>query len=97
MAGDRVNDTYDLLIYVNDRSHGEAQCTVHGEAEPGKEAPYWDVTVDDNEPDDVITPILQRATEEAGFVDGYVENVCEVERIEGEAYLVKVRDRNEED
>jgi hypothetical protein len=73
----------ELLCYVTQRSGGLAYVEVHPEG--GDD--FTRVVVDDMEPDDVITPILQRAIEEAG-VDEYIVNVTKVTTIDDRPYLV---------
>lgn len=53
------------------RGGGRATVEIFDAQEPGH--PIKRVFVDDMEPDDVVGPILQRALEESGIADRYVE------------------------
>lgn len=53
-----------VLMYLHTRERDTAEITVV--IGSGDDAQEYDVTVEDNEPDDVWGPILQRALEAAG-------------------------------
>lgn len=81
--------TEQLLLYLTDRSDGEATFEVIPDVEEGQEAEVYMVTVSDEEPDDVFGPIIQRAVEEAGY-NFYIGDWTGREELDGPAFTVTV-------